>query len=142
MIRKAILVIWKPLCKSIKECCFYWLDYFFHLLNKRKIFHLFRRCFQRFMENLCTTHSTVIAFMASISSIFPLVGLTKLMVYLKKCHWMLKPVFHRIGILFFLLLPSYGCFRVTYVNVNGASRLSLRILLVYQGVGCFRRIMV
>ena len=45
------------------------------------------------MENLCTTHPMVIAFMVrdimtldGIFSIFPLTGLIKLMVYLKMYH--------------------------------------------------------
>ena len=37
--------------------------YFNYLPNKLKIFHLFGLCLQRFKENLCTIHPTVIVYM-------------------------------------------------------------------------------
>ena len=79
-IRFEILVICKRLYKSRKKC-----GYFYYLLNRHKIFHLFVLCLQRFMENPCTTHPKVIAFMVrdlmalnDIFSIFPLAVLIKL----------------------------------------------------------------
>ena len=111
-------MICKRLCKYRRRC-----GYIYYLLNKHKVFHLLGLCLQRFMEHLCTTHPTVIAFMVrdiialnSISSIFPLAGLIKLMVYLQICHWRSKQVFYRTKILFFILIPRYGCFGVTYVS--------------------------
>ena len=87
-IREEILVICKSLYKSRKKC-----GYFYYLLDKRKIFHLFELCLQRFMENVCTTHPTVIAFIVrdvmalnGIFSIFPVAALIKLMVYLQIFH--------------------------------------------------------
>ena len=69
------------------------------------------------MENLCITLPTVIASMIrdvmplnGIFSIFPLAGIIELMVYLKICHSISKQVFYRIEILFFILIPRYGCF--------------------------------
>ena len=61
------------------------------------------------MENLSTTYPIVMAFVARniiywylslncIFSIFLPVGLIKLVVYLKICHWILKQVMHTTGI--------------------------------------------
>lgn len=106
-------MICKRLHKARKKC-----SYFDHLHNKHKIFQLLGLCLQRFMDNLCTTYSTVTAFMVrkvmainDISSIFALAGLIKLM-YLQICHWIWKQVFYRTEILFFVLIPMYGCFIV------------------------------
>ena len=117
-IREEILVICKRQYKSRKKSC-----YFYYLFNKHKIFHLFWLCLQRFMENLCTTHPAVIAFMVrdvmalnDIFSIFPLAERIKILLYLQICHWISKQVFYRTEILFFVLIPRYGCFRVTYVS--------------------------
>ena len=64
------------------------------------------------MENSCTIHPTVKLFIVrniislnNIFSIFALAGLIKLMVHFKICR-----------ILFFVLIPRYGCFGVTYVS--------------------------
>ena len=46
----------------------------------------------------------------------PLARLIKLIMYLKICHWILNQVFHRTGILFFVLVSTYGCFGVTYMS--------------------------
>ena len=46
----------------------------------------------------------------------PLARLIKLIMYLKICHWILNQVFHRTGILFFVLVSMYGCFGVTYMS--------------------------
>ena len=77
-----MLVICKRLYKSRKKC-----GYFYYLLNRHKIFHLFGLCLQRLMENLCTTYPTLIAFMVKgvmvlkdMLSIFPQAGLIKFMV--------------------------------------------------------------
>ena len=128
-IRQEILVICNCLYKSRKKC-----RYSYYLLNKHKIFHLFRLCLKRFMENLCATHPTVIAFMVwdfmalnGIFNIFPLEGHIKIMVYLQIFHWVSKQVFYRREMLFFVLIPRYGWFPVTYVSMS--VELNLRILL-------------
>ena len=72
------------------------------------------------MENICTTHSTVIVFrnrdIMGLNDIFPLAGLIKAIVYLQICQRISKQVFHRTEILFFVLTPSYDYFGVTYVS--------------------------
>ena len=72
------------------------------------------------MENYCPKLPTVISFMAkdiiSLSRIFSIFLLTRpinLMVYLKI---VLKQVFYMTEILFFVLMPRYYCFGVTYVS--------------------------
>ena len=108
-------MICKRLYESRKKC-----GYFYYLLDKHKIFHLFGLCLQIFMGNLCTTHPTVIAFMVrdvmvlnGIFSIFPLAGLMKFMLYLQICHCISKQVFYKTEISFFVLSLKYGCFGVT-----------------------------
>ena len=39
----------------------------------------------------------------------------ELIVYLKICHWISKRMFYRTEILFFVLIPKFGCFRVMHV---------------------------
>ena len=80
-IREEILAICKPLYESRKKC-----SHFYYFLNKHKTFHLFGIRLQRFMENLCKKHPTVIAFMVrnvlalkDIFSIFLLAVLVKFM---------------------------------------------------------------
>ena len=48
----------------------------------------------------------------------PLAGFIKLIIYLKICHWILNQVFHRTGILFFVLVSMYGCSGVTYMSMS------------------------
>ena len=117
-IKEEILVICKRLFKSRKKC-----DYFNYLLNKHKMFHLFGLCLQRFVEKIWTTHPPVIAFMVRgvmplkcIFSIFPLAWLFEFMVYLQICQWISKQVFYSTEILYFVLIPRYGCFRTAYVS--------------------------
>ena len=116
-IREDILVIRKGLYISRNKCV-----YFYCLLNKHEMFHLFRLCLQRFMENICTTHPRETVFMArnvmalmGIFSIFPQAGLINFIVFLQVCHWISKPWFYSTEILLFVLIPRYCCFRVTYV---------------------------
>ena len=116
-IREEILVICKRLYKSRKK-----FDYFYCLFTNDKIFHLLGLCLQRFIKNLCTTHPTAIAVkvrdimaLNNIFCIFLLAGVFKLMVYLHIYHWMSKQILYRTEMLFLVLIPRYGCFRVTYV---------------------------
>ena len=108
-------MICKPLYRYWKKC-----GYFYYLNNKQKIFLYLRLCSQKFMENLCTTPPAVIAFMVrdvmAVKSIFPLAGLNDFMMYFQICHWISKKVFYSTEILFFVLIPRYGCFGVTYVS--------------------------
>ena len=46
-----------------------------------------------------------------IFSIFLLAGLIKFIVYLQVCHWLSKQVFYSTEIVFFVLIPRYGCFK-------------------------------
>ena len=86
--REEILVICNRRYKFRKKC-----GYFYHLLNKHKIFHLLGLCLQRLIENLYATHPTVIALMVkdvmtlnAIFSIFSVARLINLLMYLKICH--------------------------------------------------------
>ena len=54
-----------------------------------------------------------------IFSIIPLAGLIRLKVYLKICHWILKKVFYKTGILFFLYIYRYGCFEAIIAYITG-----------------------
>ena len=114
-------MICKRLYKSRKKC-----GYFYYMLNinRQEILDLFGLFLQRFMENLCTTHPTVIAFMVKhiialkgIFSIFALAGLIKFIVYLQDCHSPSKQVFYSTEIVFFILIPRNGCFRLVYFKV-------------------------
>ena len=73
-------------------------------------------------KDLCKRNLTLIAFMVRkmalnhIFSIFQLVEIIKLTVYLNICHWMSKQAFCRTEILLFLLIPRFGCFVVIYVS--------------------------
>ena len=114
-LQKQNLTMCKRLYKSRKKC-----SYFYCLPNKHKIFHLFWLCLKRFMENLCTA-PTVIAFMVrdvmaliGIFSIFLLAGPVILMVLFIDLSLISKQVFYITKSLFFVLIPWYNCFRVTY----------------------------
>ena len=98
------------------------------------------------MENLCTTHPTVIAFMVrdvmslkSIFSIFLLAGLIDFMVYFQICYWISKQVFYSTEILFFILSPRYGYFEVRHVSRSkldfcpSESYLCIRVWDVLEG---------
>ena len=102
-IRGEILVICKRLYKSRERERF---GYFYYSPNNHKILHLFGLCLWRFMENLFTTHPTVITFMSrdvkalkGIFSIFPTAALVKFMAYLQIYHWISKHVFYSTEIL-------------------------------------------
>ena len=110
-------MICKCLCKSRKKC-----SYFYYLPNICQT-QDFSLVWTVYIEDLCATYLTVIAFMVKdvmvlkgIFSIFPLAGLVKFMVLLQICHWISKQVFYSTEILFFVLIPSYFCFRATYVS--------------------------
>ena len=118
-IRQKISLICKRLYKSRKKCC-----YFYYMLNKHEVFDVFRLCVQRFMEKLCVTPPTVTAFMIrhiialkGIFSILALAGFIKVILYLQVYHWLSKQVFYSTEIVFFVLIPRYGCFRHEWVKV-------------------------
>ena len=142
-IREEILVICKRLYKSRKKC-----GYFYYLTNKYTIFHLFGLFLQRFMENLCTIHPRVIAFMIrdvmalkDIFSIFSLAGLVKFMVLFIDLSLNIKASVLQCKNFVFCfnsqvwLLQSCVC-----VKVNRAKTLSFTILFVHCGLRCIRRV--
>ena len=80
---------------------------------------MFKKIHGKFKYNTSCSDSfhirDIMAF-SDIFSIFSLAWLIKRMVQLNMCHWMLKLVFYRAVILFFVLVPRYCCFGVTYVS--------------------------
>ena len=107
-IRENVVGICKRLYKS-RKC-----GYFYYLLTKHKVSHLFGLFLQRIMKDLFISHPAVkTSWWGTLwnFSIFLVAGRIKLLVYLQICHWISKQVFYRTEMLFFVLIPSY-----TYVS--------------------------
>ena len=103
-IRENVVGICKLLYKS-RKC-----GYFYYLLTKHKVFHLFGLFLQRFMKVLCISHPTVKTSWSRTLwnfSIFLVAGRIKLLVYLQICHWISKQVFYRMEILFLHICYTY-----------------------------------
>ena len=132
---KEVAVVQKCLCKSRKKCCSYLLGYLYYLLNKQKILHLFGLCIYSTSDSVVFKVRVIISLNDGFSSIFLLAGLV---------NSVFKDLLLNMRISVLYDKNFSPCFNSQLVALQlcmyGATPLSLRIIIVCQGLGCFHRI--